>query len=153
MINWFKTVCAPFVALCPRLEPVLLLAIRLWMGEIFLKSGWNKMQDILEGKTNKVVYLFEKIHPVPGVPAEIAAPLATGGELVLGSLFILGLFSRFAAFGLLIIIAVIEYVLSNPSLHGLWGLLVAVILTRGAGLLSADAMLRRIWSQSSETKK
>lgn len=126
------------------LEPLVLLAIRLWMGEIFLQSGWNKAQDILDGNMDSVVELFEYVHPVPGIPAEIAAPLATAGELGLGVLLVLGLFGRFAAAGLIVMTVVIQIALPQLNTHMLWGLLFAVILTRGPGLISADALLGRM---------
>lgn len=123
------------------LESIALLAIRLWMGEIFLQSGWNKLQDILNGNMDSVVELFEYVHPVPGIPAEIAAPLGTAGEVGLGVLLVLGLGGRFAAAGLLVMTIFIQLALPQINTHMLWGLLFAVVMTRGSGLLSLDALI------------
>ena len=47
--------------------------------------------------------IFQDIYPIPGVSPEIIAPLWTGAELVLPVLLVLGLASRFAAFGMLLL--------------------------------------------------
>src|SRR5688572_2217522 len=59
--------------LTKAVEPAFNLLARFWMARIFFDSGlirirtWEKQPD-----------LFENIHPVPGVPGEIAALLTTG---------------------------------------------------------------------------
>ncbi len=141
MLAFACRITSPIVKLLNALQHLVLLAIRLWMGEIFLQSGWNKLQDILNGNMDSVVELFEYVHPVPGIPPEIAAPLGTGGELVLGASLVLGLFSRFAAAGLIVMTVFIQLALPQINTHMLWGLMFAVVLTRGGGALSADALL------------
>ena len=94
------------------------------------------------------VYLFKEIHPIPGVPAHIAAVAGTAGELGLPVLLAFGLFGRFAAAGLIVMTCVIQflvpakYELTDPE-HYLWILLLGVILLRGPGAISLDALLRR----------
>ena len=80
-----------FTTIAEKFESVVLLGIRLWMGEIFLMSGLNKLNDYMNGNGDSVLYLFQEIHPVPLLPAEIAAPLGTAGEVGLGALLIVGL--------------------------------------------------------------
>lgn len=126
-------------------ETPLLLAIRLWMGEIFLQSGWNKLQNYLNGDPASTEQLFEYVHPVPHLPAEIAAPLATGGEVILGGLFALGLLGRFAAAGLLVMTVVIQMAMPQINTHALWMLLFAVIMVRGPGWLSLDRLVTHLW--------
>lgn len=129
-----------------KLESLLLLGIRLWMANIFFMSGWNKLTDYLDGNGDSVLYLFEEIHPVPLLPAELAAPMGTAGEVVLGAMLAIGLMGRFAALGLLVMTIVIQLSLPQLNTHMLWGLLLAVIVVRGSGGLSVDALLKRTCS-------
>lgn len=129
-------------------SPLLDLAIRLFMANIFFKSGWLKFRTFLNDDWGSTVYLFQDIHPVPGIPAEFAAVMGTGVELMLPVLLVLGLFGRFAAAGLIIMTAVIQFLIpanfgvSNPD-HYMWMLLLAVILIKGPGKLSADHLILR----------
>lgn len=128
--------------------PLLDLSIRLVMASIFFNSGWSKLQNALNGDWASTVYLFSDVHPLPGIPPEIAAILGTGGELSLSVLLAFGLFTRFAAAGLIVMTMVIqflipaEYGLMN-QMHYLWMLLLAVPLFYGAGKLSMDFWLTR----------
>jgi putative oxidoreductase len=45
------------------LAPLLFLAIRLWMAEIFFRSGLLKIQNL-----SGAIYLFSDVHPVPLLP-------------------------------------------------------------------------------------
>lgn len=127
--------------------PLLDLTIRLFMARIFFQSGWLKFQNFLNHDWGSTVYLFQDIHPVPGIPAGIAAVAGTTGELGLSTLLALGFFGRFAAAGLIVMALVFqflvpaEYGIANP-LHYLWIMLLGVIFLRGAGTISIDYFLR-----------
>lgn len=129
-------------------SPLLDLAIRLFMANIFFKSGWLKFKNFLNGDWGSTVYLFQDIHPIPGVPAHIAAVAGTAGELVLPVLLALGLFGRFGAAGLLIMTLTIQYLvpasydIASPE-HYYWMLLLAVALIKGPGAISLDNLIRR----------
>lgn len=135
-------------------SPLLDLTIRLFMANIFFKSGWQKFQTFLNDDWGSTVYLFQDIHPVPGIPAELAAVMGTGGELAFSALLALGLFGRFGAAGLIVMTAVIQFLIpadygmANPD-HYMWMLLLAVILIKGSGAISADHFIRR-WLQKKE---
>ena len=79
---------------------------------------------------------------------EIAAWLATSGELGLSALLALGLFGRFAAAGLFILNAVTvasyysELSEAGINQHLYWGMLLAVLLVSRSPW-SADAWLER----------
>ncbi len=141
-IAYLQCCCSSYFA------PVLDVIIRLYMAEIFFRSGWLKFDNFLNGHWDRTVMLFEDIHPVPLIPAELSAVSGTAGELILSVLLVFGLFGRFAALGLLVITLVIEfgipaeYELSNPQ-HYVWMMLLGVILTRGAGKLSVDNFLMK----------
>lgn len=127
--------------------PLVDLAARLLLGKIFLDSGLARV-----GNWSSQGFLFTHIHPVPGVPASLAAPLVTGAELVLPVLLFVGLAGRLSAAGLFVMTAVIQFVVAqtpagmengigNP-VHYLWLVIAAYLVLRGPGTLSADRLLR-----------
>jgi putative oxidoreductase len=126
------------------LAPILFLAIRLWMADIFFRSGLLKIQD-LDG----AIFLFSEVHPVPFLPPELAAYLATTVELVCSALLALGLAARLAALPMLAMALVIQFVVGvhDPTFyqpeHYYWMFLLAMIVTKGPGRLSLDHLLAR----------
>ena len=88
------------------LAPLLDLGLRLFIADVFFKSGLTKIQN-----WDSTLYLFNEVYAVPLLPPEFAAYFATGAELGLSVLLALGLFGRFAAAGLSIlnVVAVISY--------------------------------------------
>ncbi len=128
------------------LSPVLDVAIRLYMANIIFVSGRLKLNNYLNDDWGSTVFLFEEIHPVPYISADIAAVAATAGEIILPVLLALGLFGRFAAAGLLVMVAVIQfgvhpdYGMQNNE-HYLWMLLLGVPFFKGVGTFSLDALI------------
>lgn len=126
------------------LAPVLDLGLRLFLANIFFKSGLTKLKT-----WDSTLYLFNDVYQVPLLDPEVAAWLATGAELILPVLLVLGLFGRFAAAGLFIlnVVAVISYYseLSEAGLnqHLYWGMLLAVLLALSRGVWSVDAWLEK----------
>lgn len=124
--------------------PALDIVLRLFLANIFFKSGLTKIAT-----WDSTLYLFREEYRVPLLPPDFAAYLATGAELVLPVLLVFGLFGRFAALGLFILngVAVISYYsgLSEAGLnqHLYWGLLLAVLLLHGVGKWSVDGWLER----------
>lgn len=122
------------------------LAIRLYVAEIFFRSGLIKI-----GNWQGTLYLFREEYRVPYLSPEIAAGLGIFGELVFPPLLALGLASRFAAFSLSIFnaVAVLSFwhvLRENDAAlmsHFFWGLLLLVTLFHGPGKLSLDHFLRR----------
>lgn len=131
------------------LAPVLDLGLRLLLANVFFKSGLTKIKS-----WDSTLYLFSDVYHVPLLSPELAAWLATGAELGLSVLLVLGLFGRFAAAGLFILnaVAVISYSeLSEAGLnqHLYWGLLLAVLLLISRGAWSVDSWLERRLQKSS----
>ena len=125
------------------LAPLFDIGLRLFMANVFFKSGLTKIKN-----WDSTLYLFSDVYHVPLLPSAFAAWLATGAELGLSVLLVLGLFGRFAAAGLFIlnIVAVISYSqLSEAGLnnHLYWGMLLAVLLVMSRSAWSADAWLER----------
>jgi putative oxidoreductase len=126
------------------LAPALDLALRLFLANVFFKSGLTKIQS-----WDSTLYLFSDVYQVPLLPSDVAAYMATGAELGLPVLLVLGLFGRFAASGLFILNAVAAYSyyseLSEAGLnqHLYWGIMLAVLLVISRGTWSADALLEK----------
>jgi len=125
------------------LSPVLDFCLRLYLANVFFKSGLTKVSN-----WNSTLYLFSDVYHVPLLPPEAAAAMATSAELGLSVLLVFGLFGRFSAAGLFILnmVAVISYDdLSEAGLnqHISWGILLAVLLILSRSNWSIDAWLEK----------
>jgi putative oxidoreductase len=123
------------------LAPVFDLGLRLYLADVFFKSGLTKIQN-----WDSTLYLFSDVYHVPLLPPELAVTMATSAELGLSVLLVLGLFGRFAAAGLSIlnVVAVISYADLSPAginQHISWGILLSVLLILSRGKLSIDTLL------------
>lgn len=128
------------------MSPVLDLAIRLYMAKIFFVSGLGKLSSALNDDWESTLFLFEEVHPVPGIDPALASVMATGAEVILPILLGVGLLSRFAGAGLLAMTMVIQYLVPEEYgiqnvQHYFWMFLLAVIVTKGPGALSLDRLL------------
>jgi putative oxidoreductase len=130
------------------LRHLFLAGTRLFVSWQFLKSGWLKISD-----WGGTIELFRSEYHVPVLPPALAAAAGTFGELFFPLLLAIGLFTRLGALGLFAVnlMAVISYwhVLGSEGFeaalaqHVLWGFMLAVITTSGAGGLSLDAVLEK----------
>lgn len=126
-----------------RLQPLLLLAFRLYVARVFFMSGLTKIHD-----WNITVALFTDEYHVPVLSPGTAALLGTATELSMPVLLAFGLAARFGAFVLFVfnIVAVVSYAaLTDVTIkdHHLWGVLILVVLVFGPGRFSLDAWLER----------
>jgi putative oxidoreductase len=126
-------------------QALALLAARLYLFEVFFRSGLTKVQD-----WDATLFLFNEEYHVPVLPPELAAWMGTGGELGFSMLLALGLVTRPAAVGLFFVnaMAVISYPDLAPAAlkdHHLWGVLAVVLAAFGGGRLSLDALAWRRW--------
>lgn len=129
------------------LAPALDLGIRLWVANVFWKSGLTKIQS-----WDTTLALFEHEYHVPLLSPQLAALLGTATELTFPVLLVLGLAGRFSAVVLFAfnIVAVISYPdLNEIGLkdHMYWGILLLVTLLHGPGKLSLDHVLCRYWKR------
>jgi len=127
------------------LTPLLDLGIRLWVANVFWKSGLTKIQS-----WDSTVALFTYEYQVPLLSPALAAALGTAVELVFPVLLVLGLAGRLSA-GVLFVFNIVA-VISYPDLneiglkdHIYWGILLLVTLLHGPGRLSVDHLLRKRW--------
>jgi putative oxidoreductase len=124
---------------------VLALPLRLAVATVFWNSGTTKLAD-----WNATLALFTDDYQVPLLPPELAANLALAVEVTTPVLLVLGLLTRPAALVLLGMTAVIEifvYPQAWPT-HIQWAAMLLVLLCRGAGAFSLDALIERLWSRS-----
>ena len=134
--------------LLDRLQSLLLLGTRCYVGWQFTKSGWLKLTS-----WDTTLGLFRNEYHVPLLPPEVAAVMGTCGELGFPILLYLGLFGRIGALGTFFVnaMAVISYrqVLLAEGFeaalgqHILWGFMLLVVLVFGSGKISLDDWLER----------
>jgi putative oxidoreductase len=124
------------------LVPVFDLAIRIWIGLVFFRSGLEKAKD-----WDATVFLFREEYRLPLLPPELAAALGMATEFTMPILLFLGLAARLAAAPLIIMTCVIQFVLgaSMPAYdsveHYYWLFLLTAIVVRGPGKLSVDHLI------------
>lgn len=133
--------------LVDRLQPLLLLAARLYVANVFFKSGLEKLRD-----WSSTLALFHDEYTVPLLPPDLAAYVGTFGELVFPVLLVLGLAGRFSAAGLFMVnlMAVISYPMlfefECPAAihsHAYWGIILASLVVFGLGPISVDKLWLR----------
>ncbi len=121
----------------------LLLLLRVFLAWTFFKSGLLKIQS-----WETTLELFKYEYAVPLLSPELAAVLATAGELILPPLLVLGLLTRPTVVALFVlnVIAAISYPDLSPAGvkdHQVWGLGFACLFFVGAGALSIDDWARK----------
>jgi putative oxidoreductase len=132
-------------ALLDHLQPVVLLAARLYVASVFFRAGLLKIAD-----WSSTLALFHNEYKVPLLPPDVAACVGTFGELAFPVLIVLGLASRLGAAGLFAVNAMA--VISYPQLFGFdcpaaihshfyWGSLLLGLLAFGPGRWSMDAWI------------
>lgn len=138
----------------------LALVARLAAAVPFFRSGQSKLEgpevlgikwDLLAVKDSKI-YLFEYEFGFPEAIAPAATHMAALGENILPVFLVLGLASRLSAMGLLVMTLVIQFFVfpqellnfnGNWSMHLLWASPLLLVLARGPGALSLDAIFTR----------
>ena len=125
-------------------SPLLLLYFRCYVAWVFLKAGLFKIND-----WETTLVLFEYEYAVPLLHFELAAYLATFGELVFPVFLIAGLGTRFTAIALSVvnIMAVVSYYATLAKgaglvWHYMWGSMLLTNIIYGGGFLSVDQWLK-----------
>ncbi|MCP4878595.1 MAG: DoxX family protein [Gammaproteobacteria bacterium] len=136
--NLLSTLQAPF-----------LLFVRIYVAWVFLKSGMFKIGD-----WETTLVLFEYEYHVPLLNFELAAYLATFGELVFPIFLIAGLGTRYAAIALTLvnIIAVVSYYTTLAKgaglvWHYLYGTMLLSSIIYGGGFFSIDQWIKSRFSK------
>lgn len=128
-------------------EDVALLLARIALAGIFWRSGRSKVTEgSLFEISDSTRYLFENDYASVPLPPDIAAPLATLGEHLFPVLLVIGLATRLSAgalFAMTLVIQIFVYPEAWWTTHILWTALAAVLIVRGGGVLSLDALIGR----------
>ena len=138
------------------------LGLRLIMARVFFLDGQAKVEGMrlplsvqdftfslvvpMQVKAETFGAFMGKYAAVP-VPPMLAAYLVSYAEFILPIMLVLGLATRFAAIGLLIMTALIQiYVLPEAlwSVHVYWAAMLLVLISRGPGQISIDHIIRLI---------
>jgi putative oxidoreductase len=132
-------------ALLDHLQPLVLLAARLYVASVFFRAGFLKITH-----WSNTLALFHDEYKVPLLPPDVAACVGTFGEIAFPVLIVLGLAGRFGAAGLFAVNAMA--VISYPQLFGFdcpaaiqshfyWGSLLLALVAFGPGRWSLDAWI------------
>jgi putative oxidoreductase len=124
--------------------------LRLGIAIPFFRSGLTKWDGL--SLSPSAIFLFEnefKLHlfgaaydfPMP----DLAAFLSASGEIVLPVLLVIGLATRFAAVGILLMTALIQLVVPGGWLtyHLPWAAMALALIALGPGDLSLDRLIAR----------
>lgn len=142
-IPYVQTLAERSASQLSHLAPAVDLLLRLWVANVFWKSGLTKIAT-----WDSTLYLFEYEYAVPLLSTEAAAVIGTSVELLMPLLLFVGLATRFSASVLFVFN--IAAVLSFPALnfldakdHQYWGLLLLITMVHGPGRLSFDYYLKK----------
>jgi len=152
-----------FIAACSFIPYALVaVVLRLVMARLFFLDGQTRIegprvplnvQDFdfsvvlpLQVKVETIGAFLNQYAAVPVSPV-LGAYLLSYAEFILPICLLLGFGTRFAALGMLIITALIQiYVAPDAlwSVHVFWAAILLVLLSRGPGSISVDAIIRYI---------
>jgi putative oxidoreductase len=124
---------------------LVLLFVRVVFAGIFWRSGETKVVAGTWFRVTEETYgLFATDFSGVPLPPQLAANLSNAAEHVFPLLLVLGLATRFSAAALLVMTMVIQLFVFPDAwwpTHSLWVALALVLITRGPGLFSLDALL------------
>ena len=138
-------------------DTLLALVARFSIAAVFWLSGQTKVEgfklNFVSGEfsfglprlSDSAVALFRDEYRLPLVSPELAAPMAAFAEHFFPVLLLMGLATRFSAFGLLVMTLVIEifvYPDAYPT-HGTWAAVLLYLIVHGPGRLSVDNWLEK----------
>ena len=135
------------LAATPRWLP--LLALRFALAVPFFKSGLTKWDGFLQ-LSGGAVYLFTQEFKLHIFGAEIPYPfpltmatLSGIAEIVLPVLLVLGLFTRFAALGILVMTAIIQLTVPEgwANFHLPWAAMALALIVFGPGRVALDRLV------------
>jgi putative oxidoreductase len=132
------------IALMSRIpnDAIALLA-RISIGAIFWRSGATKVNGF--SLSENAIELFREDYKLPLIDPVVAATLAALAEHIFPVLLIVGLASRLSATALLGMTAIIQIFVYPGAwpIHGVWATALLVIIARGPGLISLDALIAK----------
>ncbi len=129
-------------------EAIALLLLRVALAGVFWRSGQTKLLagGFLQIDPSQYDLFASEFSGLPLDPA-IAVPMTVFAEHVFPVLLLLGIATRFSAGALLVMTLVIQFfVFPNAwwPVHSLWAAMAAILIVRGGGLFSLDAVAARL---------
>jgi putative oxidoreductase len=134
-------------------ESAILLLARVAMASVFWRSvqtkitGWELLGQSFKffNLSPTTFMLFQYEYQLPLLSPRLAAYAGTFAEFFFALLLMLGLYTRFAALGLLSVTAVIQFLVfpSAWPTHILWFALLLLLLRQGGGCFALDWVLER----------
>ncbi len=119
--------------------PILLLALRIMIAAVFLKSGLVKISNM-----DSTILLFEYEYQVPFLSPVLAAYFSTFFEIFCSIALIAGFFTRLSCLPLIAMTLVIQFTVLQHEMHFYWLAVLATIFTFGAGLISLDCAFKKL---------
>lgn len=135
-IAWMEAIPYWFVALITRIG----------IAGVFWQSGQTKVDGFHLSASAVELFRFE--YRLPLIDPVVAAYAAAVAEHLFPVLLVIGLATRFSALALLgmtLVIEIFVYPDAWPT-HGTWAACFLILITRGAGALSLDALIARRWN-------
>lgn len=141
-------------------DSLLALLSRFSIAAVFWLSGQTKVEgfklNFVSGEfslglprlADSAVALFRDEYRLPLVSPELAAPMAAFAEHFFPVLLLIGLATRFSAFGLLVMTLVIEIFVYPDAYatHGTWAAVLLYLIVHGPGRFSVDNWLEKRFS-------
>lgn len=117
--------------------PLVNLIARLYMANIFFKSGLTKLDN-----WNSTLFLFQHEYKVPLISYGLAALLATFVEIVGSVALALGFGTRLAAASLFFMTLVINYTYQEMPENYYWMIIFGMLLAQGGKRISVDYLMK-----------
>lgn len=129
-------------------EAIALLLLRVALAGVFWRSGQTKVLagGFLQIDPSQYDLFASEFSGLPLDPA-IAVPVTVFAEHVFPVLLLLGIATRFSAGALLVMTLVIQLFVFPDAwwpVHSLWAAMAAILIVRGGGLFSLDAVVARL---------
>ena len=128
-------------------ESLVLAFVRVVLAGVFWRSGRTKVTEGSWFQLSDTTYeLFRTEYAAVPLPPELAAVMATTAEHLLPALLVAGLLTRVSALGLVGMTMVIQLFVYPDAWwpeHSLWAAMALILIVRGGGQFSLDAVLTR----------
>lgn len=136
------------IATSRLVEGAALFLLRIALAGVFWRSGQTKVVEgsFLTIDPSQYDLFRSEFSGLPLDPA-IAVPLTTFAEHLFPALLLFGFATRFSAGALLVMTLVIQIFVFPDAwwpVHSLWAAMAAILIVRGGGLFSLDALIARM---------
>ncbi|MBO6795614.1 DoxX family protein [Maricaulis sp.] len=130
-------------SLLTKVETVKLFKYTEYINDFPVERAHVRLPDFPLQIRPATYHQFNGDFALPLIPGELAALMATVGEFILPILLVLGLATRFAAAGLMVMTLVIQFFVYPEAwwgTHAMWAVIALYLMAKGPGRLSLDHM-------------